>query len=373
MFIVRSATVIVGLLLISACSSPSATKPGPAPSTNPTSAASLGNVVLVGHTDSPATVTLMRLDGSIMATLPGVGVSDEHAVGAYLVLAGSGSTKGWTVDASGVVRDVAPAAVAILSPSINGGWTPPLIVDSSTAVIVRSADGTLTPEAVDLRTGTVRPLLASVPYTGAIGLPALTLLDVSSDRKTVWLGKITSTGAVSGRLEIIGIDLATGTVSSQGDVNALAGAEIAITRDGKFVAGQEYFGTDANNLASQHLHVLSLGTNVDSDVQGAAPYVGAQRTPSVLFAPGGALVAWWGGLNNGDRSFQVNVAPLGGPGRTLYNPAQADFSHSLSGVFWIDPAKLVVQNGLETYTIDASTGGETLVSQKLNYLDAVLN
>ena len=224
---------------------------------------------------------------------------------------------------------------------------------------------------MDLRTGAVRPLLTA-PYTGVMALPALTVLDVSSDRKTVWLSKITSTGGSTGRVEIIGIDLLTGTVSSQGQANALAGAELAITRDGKSIAGQEEFPTAGSQLAIRHLHVVSLGTKVDSDLQGTAPYVGGQRTPSVLFAPGGAAVAWWGGLNNGDRTFLVNVATLGGAGRTLYSPAQSDFSHSLSGVFWVDPASLVVHNGLDTYTINATTGGQTLVSRELGYLDAVL-
>lgn len=374
----RLASAFVGLLLISACGSPSTAKPAAASSSNPTSAssatpaASFGNVVLVGHSVSPATVVLMRLDGSIMATLPGIGVVDQHAVGAYLVVSSSGSSKGWTVDASGVIKDVAPAAVAILSPPINGGWIPPLIVDSTLAVIVRSANDALTADAVDLRTGAVRSLLTA-PYTGVMALPALTVLDVSSDRKTVWLSKITSPGGSTGRLEIFGIDLLTGAVSSQGLANALAGAELAITRDGKSLAGQEEFPTASSQLAIRHLHVVSLDTKVDSDVQGTAPYVGGQRTPSVLFAPGGAAVAWWGGLNNGDRSFLINVATLVGAGRTLYYPAQTDFKFPISGVFWVDPARLVVQNGPETYTINASTGGQTSVSQELGYLDAVLN
>src|SRR5438105_1807990 len=231
--------------------------------------------------------------------MPGVGIVDQHAVGAYLIVAGAGSTKGWTVDAAGDVKDVAPAAVAILSPSTTGGWTPPLIVDSSTAVMIRAGKNGLTANAVDLGTGAVRALLPEVPYTGVMSLSALTLLDVSGDRKTVWLSKITATGGITGRLEIIGINLLTGAVSSQGQANALAGAELAITRDGKSLAGQEEAGTDSTHLAIRHLHVVTLGTNVDLDVQGTAPYVGEHRTPSVLFAPGGALVAWWGGLDNG--------------------------------------------------------------------------
>jgi hypothetical protein len=118
---------------------------------------------------------------------------------------------------------------------------------------------------------------------------------------------------------------------------------------------------------------VSLATKVDSDVQGTAPYVGGQTTPSVLFAPGGASVAWWGGLDNGDRSFLVNVAPLTGSGRTLYNPPQSGFSHPISAVFWVDVNRLVVQNGSETYTINATTGAQRLVSQNLGALAAVLS
>jgi hypothetical protein len=392
MVTLRFAAALVGLFLIGACGSPSTAKSEAAPSSsltiasnpaspspNPPSAtspaspaltASVRNAVLVGHWDNPATVVLMRQNGSIVKKLAGVGVVDQHAVGAYLVVAGFGSSKGWTVDASGVVRDVAPAAVAILAPSIDGVWTPPLIVDSTTAVTVRCTTA-CTADEVNLRTGAVRPLVTA-PYTGVMTLNALTVLDVSSDRKTVWLSKITSTGGGGGLLEILGIDLRTGKVSSQGRANSLAGAEIAITQDGKMLAGQEEFETDSTNIAIRHLHVVSLGTKIDSDVQGTAPYIGGQRTPSVLFAPGGAMVAWWGGLN-GDKSFLVNVAPLGGKGRTLYYPAQKDFSFSLSGVLWVDSATLVVQNGVGTYTINATTGRQKLVSQKLNYLDSVLN
>ena len=131
MFKFRLASAFAGLLVIGACGSPSTAKPVATSSSNPTSAASatpagsFGNAVLVGHSDSTATVVVMRLDGSIMATLPGVGVVDQHAVGAYLVVASFGSSKGWTIDASGVVKDVAPAAVAILSPPTNSGPATP--------------------------------------------------------------------------------------------------------------------------------------------------------------------------------------------------------------------------------------------------------
>ena len=374
MFTFRLASAFVGLLLMVACGPSPTAKPLATASSNPTSAATpLRNAVLVGHSDNPEAVVLMTLSGTIIKTIPGVGVVSQHAVGAYLVVAGFGSTKGWTVDSTGTVTDVAPAAVAILSPTTTNGWTPPLIVDSSTAVIVLAGKNGLTANAVDLRTGAVRPLLPEVAYTGFMSYSALTLLDVSSDRKTVWLSKVTATDAVTGRLEILGVDLRTGTVSSQGQANALAGAELAISRDGKSLAGQEEAGTDSTHLAIRHLHVVTLGTSVDLDVQGTAPYVGAQRAPSVLFAPGGAMVAWWGGLDNGSKTFQVNVSTVEGAGRTLYNPTQMPFSNALSGVLWVDPNTMVVQHDIETDTINATTGSVTFVSQNLNYLDAVLN
>jgi len=49
------------------------------------------------------------------------------------------------------------------------------------------------------------------------------------------------------------------------------------------------------------------------------------------------------------------------------------FSNALSGVLWVDPNTMVVQHDIETDTINATTGSVTFVSQKLNYLDAVLN
>jgi hypothetical protein len=384
----------VAVFLIAACGSPSTAQ---SPSSNPIPAASpastspsskpaaspaptppsttpgtkLGPAVIVGH--SGTTVILMRPDGSVVTTLQGRGLVDEHAVGAYLVVASNFSTKAWTVNAAGVVKDVAPAAASILSPRFTA--SAPLIVDSTTAVTVRCTNQTCTADEVNLLTGAIRHLLTVPVLNAMIAGGPLTVLDVSADRQTVWLSKITSMSGSTGlgQMEIVGVDLRTGHVSSQGHANAFAGAEVAISRDGKMLAGQEESVTNSSGLATRHLHVLSLTTNVDSDVQGTAPYVGGQRTPSVLFAPGDASVAWWGGLDNGDRTFQVNVATLDGAGRTLYNPTQADFSFSLAGVFWVSPSTLVVQNNLDIYTINATTGAQKLIAQNLNYLDGVIN
>jgi hypothetical protein len=330
----------------------------------------------------------MKLDGSVIATrtLPATWLVDEHAVGAYMLVANDGSGKAWTVDATGAVTDVAPAAAAFLSPPANGGgWTPPLIVDSTTAVTVGWQDQTnLAAYEVDLRTGAARILLTA-PTLG-MGPPALSVLDVSADRQTVWLRKVTSTGGNTGQLQIVGIDLRSGTVNGRWQANAFVGEQdLAITRDGKSVAGQEGFGTDGNSLAIRHVHVVSLGSMVDTDLQGAAPYVGGQRSPSVLFAPSGASVAWWGGLDNGDNAFLVNVAALGGTGRSLFRLDNAGGTHELVTVMWADAATLLVQtdttttpgsfqgSDLKAFTIDATTGAQTPLPAALHYVVAVLN
>jgi hypothetical protein len=315
----------------------------------------------------------MKPDGTIVKTLPGVVLGDEHAVGAYLVVASEGSSKGWTIDPAGIVKVVAPAAVTFLSPGTACCWTGPLIVDSTTAINVGCTDSTCTANKVDLRTGAVRPLL-TVPQAQVMGqMPPLTVLDMTVDRQTVWLSKVSYTKTQNGLLEVVGINLQSGKIQSRGQANALADAEVAITQDGKSLAGQEYAGVNGDNLAIRHLHVVSLDSKIDKDLQGSAPYVGAEDTPSVLFAPGGAAVAWWGGLDNGNRTLQVNMAPVGGAGKTFYNPVQADFSYSLSGVYWVNPAMLVVQNGVDTLTIDTTTGKPKLVSQKLSYIDGVMS
>jgi hypothetical protein len=390
MFTFRLASAFVLLLLVGACGSPSATKSASASSSSPTSASSPVLVGLDWHLNAPSTVIVMKLDGSVIATrtLPATWLVDEHAVGAYMLVANDGSGKAWTVDATGAVTDLAPAAAEFLSPPANGGgWAPPLIVDSTTAVTVGWPTQTnMAAYEVDLRSGAIRTLLTA-PQTGVMALaPALTVLDVSADRQTVWLRKVTPTGGVSGELDIVGISLRTGAVSSQGRADSFAGEQdLAITRDGKSVASQEEFGTNGSNLAIRHLHVISLGTKVDSDLQGDAPYVGGQRSPSVLFAPGGASVAWWGGLDNGDNAFLVNVAVVGGTGRSLFRLDNPGGTHELVTVMWADPTTLLVQtdttmtpgsfqgSDLHAFTMDATSGAQKPLPAALRYVVAVLN
>ena len=227
MFTFRLASAFVLLLLVGACGSPSATKSASVSSSSPTSAASPVLVGLDWHLSAPSTVIVMKLDGSVIATrtLPATRLVDEHAVGAYMLVANDGSGKAWTVDAPGAVTDVASAAAAFLSPQANGlGWAPPLIVDSTTAVTVGWPNQTsMAAYEVDLRSGAVRTLLtAPQTYLELALAPALTVLDVSADRQTVWLRKVTPTGGNSGELDIVGIDLRTGAVSSPGRADAFA-------------------------------------------------------------------------------------------------------------------------------------------------------
>jgi len=386
----RLASVVVVLLAVGACGSQSAaSSASPSPDRSP----STTNPVIVGldwHLNGPSTVIVMKSDGSVVATrtLPATWLVDEHAVGAYMLVANDGSGKAWTVDASGAVTDVAPAAAAFLSPPANGGaWAPPLVVDSTTAVTVGWPNqASMAAYEVDLRSGGVRTLLTA-PETGVTALaPALTVLDMSADRQTVWLRKVTSIGGTGGELDIVGVNLKTGAVSSQGRADAFASEQdLAISRDGKAVAGQEGFGIDANHLAIRHLHVISLGSKADTDLQGAAPYVGGQRSPSVLFAPGGASVAWWGGLDNGDNTFLVNVAVLGGAGRSLFRLDSPGGTRELVSVMWADPTTLLVQtdttttpgsfqgSDLQAFTIDAASGVVKPLPAALHYVVAVLN
>jgi hypothetical protein len=411
----RFASALVGLLLIGACGSPSSThsvaaslpssNPAPAgspasssssiptpaasPSGIPTPAATPLNPVLIGYSDSPPTVIVMRLNGSVVATLPGDLVA-QHAVGAYLVVASNGSGREWTVDASGVIRNVAPAAAKLMTPVAAAN---PLILDSSTALIGCGAgSNACTAEEVNLTTGAVRPLLTVPATTGqaAMALGAsLTILDVSSDRRTVWLRKVNSASLTTAQLEIVGIDLQTGGLTSQALPKSLVNEhDLAISRDGKSVAGQEEFGTDSSNLVIQHLHVVSLGTTVDSDLEGTAAYVQGwppPGPPTIMFAPDQTAVAWWGGLNNGETAFRINVAVLRGTGRTLWRLDNTNFSHQMSAVYWVDPTTLVVQtatsttpgnfnaSNLQTFTINTTTGAQKALSTKLHSLIAVLN
>jgi hypothetical protein len=392
MFKFQLVPAFVVLLLVGACeSSPtSSTSPAPISSTSPAPSDAGRTPVLVGldwHQSSPSTLTVMRPDGSVISTrtLPATWLVDEHAVGAYMLVANDGSGKGWTVDPTGTFTEVAPAAAAFLSPPTNGsGWTPPLIVDSTTAVTVGFNNDRVSVYQVSLPSGAVRSLLTAPQVSSMGSVIPLTVLDVSPDRSTVWVRKVTN--GTNGSLEIVGIDLKTGAVTTLGKANAFLGeTDVAISPDGKLVAAQEEAGVDSANLAIRHLHVVALSGNVDSDVQGTAPYTGGQRSPSVLFAPGGKSVAWWGGIDNGDNTFAINVSAVGGSGRSLYQLDTQNMSQIIESLYWVDSGTLVVQTdstmtqgvfqgeGLHTFTIDATTGAQTPLPDSIRYVVAVLN
>ena len=323
---------------------------------------------MVGLSGVQADLVLARTDGTVIARISGVPVDDEHPIGAYLVAAHDGS-KEWTVDRSGVIRQVAPAAARLLAP----GSGSPLVLSDSTAIIGchRDAGGACVAEAVDLVTGTVRPLL-TVPNTASemqYGI-SLKVMDVNADQTTVWFREVS--GASVPTLAVVAVDLKTGDSSAHSLPSALLDdQDLAISRDGKWVAGQESAGVDSTNLAIRHLHIVSTDTGLDSDVQGSAVYVGGQRTPSVLFSPDSSRVAWWGGLNNGSITMRVNISPVAGTGKTIYPPEDPNNPNSVNGVYWLDSSTLVTMFGGLT-AVDIETGSAVRLPGAIDYLLGVL-
>jgi len=295
-------------LVAGGCSSQTSNQASVTPTSSAASSPSPAaqDAIVVGISGVQANVVLARTDGTIIATIPGVPVADEHAIGAYLVAARDGS-KEWTVDRSGVIRQVSPAAARLLGP----GSGSPLVLSYTTAIIGcdQNAAGACVAEAVDLTTGAVRPLLTVATTAPVMRYgPSLKVMDVSADRTTVWFRQVTGTSAP--KLAVVAVDLNNGTATSHDLPDALLDdQDLAISRDGKWVAGQEEAGLDSTNLAIRHLHVVSTATGIDADVQGSAVYVGGMRPPSVVFSPDSAHVVWWGGLNNGSIEMRVNVSP----------------------------------------------------------------
>ncbi len=367
--------VIMGLLSISACGaaspatavvSPSSPAVSPSPQVR-------HDPVLVAYTLNPATVTLFTTDGTVIKTMPGYPVGDEHAIGAYLVMTTETGGQEFTMDASGLTKPVAPAAAKILTPATPGY---PIVIDHTTAIIgcALRSNGSCTAEVVNMATGEVRPLL-NVPGIGAASMQlgsSLTLLDISPDLSTIWLRRVTN--AAAGQADIVGIDLRTAAIKSLPLPTALMPSQsLAISRDGTMVAGQEQAGTDPNRIAVQHLHVANLLTGKDIDVQGTAPYVAGGRPPEILFAPDGGSVAWWGSLNgafNSGRGQRLNVASTSGGGRILWLDGTQDLH--LTVVSWIDRTTLLVQDEAETGTIDVNSGAIERLNTSIPFLVAVL-
>jgi len=331
--------------------------------------------VLVGLSGVNAVFTVARLDGTPLASLPATNaIGDEHVVGAYLVAAADG--KEWTVDAAGVVRPVSPIAAKLLSPDKVLSL---LVLDSTTAIdgCQMASTGDCTALEVRLDTGASRTL-QTAPNIGqwamAMG-PSLKVLEVSPDLNTVWLREVTAATAGSqgstAKLEIVGVDRLTGAVTRHNLPAAMQDLDLTISRDGKGVAGQEDAGTDSTHLAIRHLHVVSLVTGVDSDVQGTAPYVGGQRSPSILFAPDASQVVWWGGVNNGSTTFSVNIAAIGGTGKSVF-PHDGNVVNGVLGVFWLNATTLVIERG-GMFAVKADTGSATQLTGPIDYLVGVLN
>ena len=404
MLTLRMAGIIVGLLLASACQSPAATEsaagvPKPLTPVSQTNTPATGaakieesrSLVLVGldqHWDSPSTVILMRPDGSVIAkrTLPGTWLVGAHALGAYLLVANDGSRKAWTVDASGEVREVAAAAAAILSTPDGRSAGSPLIVDSTTAVTVQCVADGCTADQLDLRTGVVRQLLTVARPTLLRDSP-LQVLDLAADGHTVWLRKTSSStsAGLANQAEIVGIDLRTGSISTPGRSTSILDGNLAITPDGTAVAGLEF--VSIGQYAAGHLHVSSIDTGTDTDLQGTAELASASSgSRSIQFAPDGATVAWWGPLNFGPSggTSVVNVAARHGGGRTLLRTANTA-RNEISDVFWVDPTTLLIQtdatatpgvfqgSNLQTFTIETTTGAKRSLPKDLHYLVAVLH
>lgn len=382
----RKGSALVGLILMCACGSaspksavvPASPSSSTAPASSPTPPAQLDNSVLVGQINAPPTVVVMKRDGSLVATLAGTGVADQHAVGAYVVVDSTGSGKAWSVDASGTIKVVAPTAAKVLA---SYPYSPPLIIDSSTAIIgcAQTTRGCSALE-VDLSTGEVHTLLTVPAVTGQAAMQygaSLVALDVSSDAYTVWLRMISSASVTSPwHIAIVGIDLRSGSVTSHDLTGALIDEhDLAISRSGISVAGQEDAGTNSANLAIAHLHVVSLDTKRDSDVQGTAPYVRGWPPPgpsTVVFAPDGGAVAWWGGFNNGDTDYRINLATVGGTGKPLFRVSDTTYGQHLSAVYWLDAATLVAQTDTATLSIDTATGAMKALPTSINTLVGVL-
>jgi hypothetical protein len=359
------AFAIIGLAFASACQSAQsgAGSPNPAAaSASPSAAASptpnTNGPVLVGLAGINDNVTLVRVDGSVVATLPNTLVPDQRPIGAFLVAAKDGSGEEWTVDRAGAIKQVAPAAARLLTAGSN-----PLILTSTAAVIgcQSSANADCTAAVVDLGTGSVRKLV-TVPTTASVMRygASLQVLNVTSDLQTVWFRQVS--GATTVKLAILGVDLRTGNVTTRDLTSALSEEQdLTISRDGKWVGGQEQAGTNSSNLAIRDLHVVSLETGVDRDVQGTAVYVGGQIKPTIAFSPDASRIEWWGGLNNGSLDWRVNTSPIAGTGKTILGSDNDHDANSIRAVFWLDASHIVVQfNGMSS--VDADTGTSTPIA-----------
>jgi hypothetical protein len=208
---------------------------------------------------------------------------------------------------------------------------------------------------LNLRTDAIRELL-TVARDGLRDEP-LEVMHVASDGRTVWLRKASSStgSAYADHVEVLGVDLRTGGVAKPGRSTSILADDLAISPDGTSVAGREFATID--QYAVGRLHVASLDSGADADLQGGAEFAsGSSGSRWVLFAPGAASVAWWGPLSLPDPhggTSAVNVAPRQGTGRTLWR-ATKTARNEIGNVLWLDPRTLVIQ------TYSTSTRPESL-------------
>ena len=383
----RAALLLVGLVLVAACASPSGNKPvaatsaapvlstptkapsaaspTPSPAATPTPVfTSPMNPILVEFVDNRmvgggTAVTLYRPDGTVVASHEGRVVYGEHAIGAYLVTANDGSGNEWTLDISGSIRPVAATAAKLLTDNAPGDL---LVLDASTAIAGcnPAANGACTATEIDLASGTVRPLLNAAT--------SLAVLDASYDRQTIWFREVIHASGASPTVNIAAVDLRTGKVARQALPVAMASEQnLAISRDGKWVAGQEDAGFDSNHVAIQHLHLVSMAAGTDTDIQGSAPYVSGTNRPSIQFAPDGASVLWWGNLNPSGLAIGVNVAAVKGVGKSISVDGNYVASGNLNAVFWLDGTRIVAQSLPPGYTVavDKDSGAMELVNARV--------
>jgi hypothetical protein len=84
------------------------------------------------------------------------------------------------------------------------------------------------------------------------------------------------------------------------------------------------------------------------------------------------MVAWWGALNSGPPGQRLNIAALGGAGKTLWPQDPGDAGSDIAA-FWLAPDKLVVQEGSgAALLLDPRTGAATPLPNISAYITAAI-
>jgi hypothetical protein len=292
----------------------------------------------------------MRADGSIISSMPGDALPYEHGVSAFIVSSRDAPGKGWALGSDGTIEPVGAAAMKVLSADEIRDV---LVLDTKSAILgcVPGPDDECIAEQLDLDSGSLRTLF-SAQFDACMGCPpSITSLDASRDLQTVWFRELPRDSGGS----VVTVDLRTGHLTRRALPIAILGAQsFGISRDGKWFAGEEYAGVDSTKLITFHMHVVALDSAVDSDVQGIAPYT-LEPGRTVAFSPDTTKVMWWGGLEGGSVTYEVNVAVLGHPGKNVYGQG-SESAGFLGTVVWLDSSRLVARNGTGSFTIDIASG-----------------